>query len=574
MSISDTLLAANADGTLLEAVSALASRERKSVADLLATLHNSGEIDFLATCRSEELDRLSQQAFFPLHRVFCECLPKIDCSAAHAATACTRMFEKASTDLTAGLSFRALTEWFQRSPGRAEEGLTLIRDDTGIQAALVRPVLLAGATHDAKRFTAEAVELSQPPQSPIRLDALSVLGKIAPKDDTRLLKRVIERFGEVVDAPASDIDTATAIQAALDLLNRLGDVVVGDVENLLVNACKNPTPTVRRVLADGLRTGQNNYTDIMIDASFEAIGHTNKQDTATIREIDLLLYQYDLDADRKRVLELLQKLLSYRDDAIEIDQLKNFRHKLRDGSGEVLGWFVVSLLLTGDRRPCIAADRLLPYQQTCAGLDIDLGPFALGPSWIPFLARKILGYCLLKQESASALLLSCLRTVSDGERPELEELIMNHFLINYSTAIEWFETALSQDDPAKESVERLSASLKRYVDELSELGFCPAFAPSERERQLQRYRQGDFWRGVQEKANQHSILSIAARKATVLYGTAAIVYVYDKDNKGPHRKEIPFVPHEYKVEFPALDAIDPVGLSYVTYGFQLESPPS
>ena len=311
----------------------------------------------------------------------------------------------------------------------------------------------------------------------------------------------------------------------------------------------------------------------MSDASFEALRLADKQDADTIREIDLLLYQSDLDADRKRVLEFLKALLAHGDDSIEIDQLRNFRHNLKSASGELLGWYVVSLLLTGDHKLCNAAFNLLPYQETRDGLDIDLAPFSLGPSWIPYLARKVLGYCLATRESAAALLLSCLRSVSENERAELEGLIMDHFLLNYLTVIEWFESAISQNDPAKESVDRLSVSLKRYLNDLSHSGICDAFAPSERERQLQRNRDEDLWRDIHKKAQEHSILSTIAHTETVLYGSGSIAYVYDKDNNGPRREEIPFITHEHSAEYPRLYALDPVGLNYASSRFRSEPPP-
>ena len=573
MSIRDTLLTAYADGNLLDAVAALASQDHESISDEVSSLHNSGEIDFVRGCLSDELDRLSQDSYFPLQRVFCDSLPRIECPVMDAATASIRLFEKGGNDGTAGLVFRALRKWFEQRLSRAEEGLTLLRLDNDRWSSLVRPVLLAGAAHDAGRFSAEALALSCQTHSTIPLDALSVLGAIVPGDDTALLQQVINRFYEVIDTTDTEHDVASTLRSALHLLERIGDSVATDVERLLVRVCENPTPSVRRVIADELFMRRKVFTDAMIVASLRALQNTDKQDQEAIKSIDRTLYQWDVDRDRERVLRFLQKLLSHRDDPVDIDQLSNLSHKLTNGSGEVLGWYVVSLLLTGDHRLCIAADRLLPYQETRDGLDIDLAPFELGSSWIPFLARKVLGYCLLKRESASALLLSCLRSVSDEERSTLEGIVFDHFLMNYLQAIEWFQAALSENDPAEESVERLSASLKQYVDDLSELGICPAFAPSELERRLQGYRQGDFWRDVQKKAEQVSILSIVAHKVTVLHGSGSIADVYEKDGKGHRRREMKFAEHEHIVEFPRLNAIDPVGLSYITHRFQIEPQP-
>ena len=234
----------------------------------------------------------------------------------------------------------------------------------------------------------------------------------------------------------------------------------------------------------------------------------------------------------------------------------------------------MSLLLTGDHALCTAAASSAPYQRTLEGLDVDLAPFTLTPPWILYLARKILGYCILNKESAAALLLSCLRAVPEGNRAELEALVFHHFLVNYLTAIEWFESVISDGDPAKESIGRLSSRLRAYVAELERYGTCVAFRPSEHDRQLQGYRQTDFWRDIHKQAEQGSLLSALAHKATILYGMSSIFYVHTDAESEPHRQEISMGAIEHSFEFPRLQAIDPVGLQYNMTLFRSERPPS
>lgn len=574
MSTRDTILAANANGTLLEVVVEMSYSDSESVMNLLSSLHNSGEIDFLAACDSDQLDNISRDSFFPLQRVFCEIFPNLCCSVSDATATCDKLFQKAGNDLTAPLVFKALREWMQESPGRALQGLAQLRLNIETQARLVRPVLLAGAVHNATKFAEEAFDLSYHPQTFARAEALWTLGRLVPEDNDQLLHRAIKRFADAIESPLTDSETAIAVEAALHLLERIGDGVAGDVERLLKRACQSPNPATRHALADGLQLHRSKYTDAMIDATFEALQQTNKHDSLTIKAIDHILYRWNIDEDRQRVLTLLMNLLSNEDDAIEIEALRDFRHRLGDEDGEVLGWYVVALLLTGNDQLGLAAARLLPVTKTPDRIDIDLTQFGLTSPWVLFLARKILGYCLMNQRCAAWLLLSCLRAVADQDRPAIENLILHCFLLNYLGAIDWFKSAVSPNDPAKESVNRLSNALESYVSELQRLGTCPAFAPSERERQLQGYHQADFWRKAQKKADEGSILSIVGRKATLLYGAASIAYVYKNEGTGPQRLEIAMAAHEVSVEFPRLHAIDPIGLSFATSGFRSERPPS
>ena len=567
------ILAANDAGTLFETIAAIPYQQLKTAARTLSELHNRGEIDFLAYCEPSSLAAVRDHRFFGLQRIFCDTLPHINCPAEAAARACKHMFVRAGIDGTAGMVYGSLSQWFRQSPARAEEGLALIHHDPETYRPLVRPLFLAGANHDVGKYVEEAFKLSHHAGSPVRLDALWALGHIVPTEDERLLTRTFPHLDEVLQAPVSDHDTAIVVEVAVNLLHRSDGRSAHAVESLLQKACRHRTPDTRYALANGLRIHRHHFTETMIDATFSALRYTDKHDIHTAKAIDSALYQWDLDSDRIRVFEFLANLLTQEDDPLDFEMLSDFRHQLRDQPGDVLGWYVTSLLLTGDHALCTAAERLLPYKETRDGLDIDLCPFSLTPPWLLHLARKILGYCILNKESAAALLLSCLRTVTETDRGELEELVFCHFCLNYLTAIDWFESTTSDHDPAKQSVDRLSSRLRAYVVNLERHGTCAAFRPSDREQRLQDYRRADFQRDVHRKAEQGSLLSALAHKATILYGTSSIAYVYKDADSEPHRQEVSMRSFEHFVEFPRLDVIDPVGFQYNIRLFRSEPPP-
>ena len=574
MNIRDTLLAVNSAGTLLDGLAALAYEDVESVTTTVSELHNGGDIDILSACASPQVDAMSDQSFFSFYHIFCKILPLIDSSVEAAEAACRNIFERAGHDLSAGIVYDSLTDWFRKTPGRVEEGLTIIHQEIDTDRRLVRPVLLAGASHDAAMYSEAAFDLSNQPQMHIRRDAIWALGRVVPIESGHLVTRAISRLEEVIDATDSDNDTAHAVEAALHLLVRAAGKIIQAVEPLILKASKAPTSATCYAFALGLLNHDKIYSPTIIDATFSALQHLGKQDVQTIRIIDSILYQWDLDGDRQRVLQFLINLLGHSDEAIDLDALGNFQHKLGNEQGAVLGWYVVSLLLTGNYRLCNVANQLLPYNRTLDGLDIDLNHFSLTSSWVLYLSRKILGYCIVKKESTAALLLSCLRAVSDADRAELEALIRDYFLMNYLTAIDWFEDALSPNDSAQHSVKRLSRAINSYVNELEQTGTCSAFRPSERERRLEYYRVADYVRGIRKKAEKDSLLSSIAHKSTLLYGTASIAYIYRNDYNGPDRQEIPLTAVEHEIEFPRMEVIDPVGAHYAVRRFRLEPPPS
>ena len=436
---------------------------------------------------------------------------------------------------------------------------------------LIKPVLLAYASHDAAMSSEAAFNFLNESQTYIQQGAIWALGRVVPTEDERLLNRAIDRLDEIIEISDSDNDTAHAIEAVLQLLRRTDGTILQTVEPLLIKTCEASSPATCYALASGLLVHHKMYSQTMVDSTFSALQHIDNSDLHTIKTIDLILYQWDLDGDRQRVFELLSNLLGRPDDAIELDALDSFKNKLRNEQDVVLGWYVVSLLLTGNSKLCLAAAQLLPYNK---GLDIDLRSFSLTSPWVLYLARKILGYCLVNKESTAALLLSCVRVIPDTERTELENLIQDYFLMNYMTAIDLFKAALFPNDPAKQSVARLSQALKSYTDKLKQVGKCPAFSPTERERQLESYRLGNLARDAQKKAEANSIFFSLAHKATLLYGTASIAYIQRDDQDNLDRQEITMKRYEQDIEFPRMEVIDPVGLHYALYRFQTESPPS
>ena len=311
----------------------------------------------------------------------------------------------------------------------------------------------------------------------------------------------------------------------------------------------------------------------MIDSAFSALRNTKNEEHDTIANIDSLLYAWDVDADRDRVCTLLQSLFTHAENALSINDLGNFRHRLSEVDGQLLGWYAFSFLCSAEHRLCQAAAELLPYKEARVGIDIDLSATAPQPPWVLFLARKVLGYCLFKRECAAGLLLSCLRAVRDHDRDELEDLIFEYFLLNYLHAIKFLETAITPGDVAEDSVRRLAGRLGSYVTDLEQLGTCAAFEPSERERHLQAYHHRDFWQDVRKKAEQGSILPLVGHKSILLYGSASIAHVRDDDGR-THRREVHFAEFEHFAEFPRLDVIDPVALQFALQRFRAERPPS
>lgn len=574
MSDREDFLAANAKGELLEAVGKWPYGDYDSLGALLAELHNSGEVDVLSKCSSDELSKVSGSSLVRLRDVFCKVLPRLECRVEEAMKVCQVLHEKsAKDDLLAGEVYVALERWLHKDTARIENALALVKRKNDVQAGVTRAILTAGATHDAEKYAKEALELSQNSQEGIRIDSLKVLGNLRVQSDHRLVPLILQRLDEVIDNPLFDAEVGIAVQSALRLLIVLDDAVINLVEPLVIEACGKPNPITLQVLAAELSLHGEHFTTAMRAGAFEAFKSVMKSDVRTTQSIDRVLYKWDLDDDRVRVLDLLKSLIGRKDNAIHIEELEFFRAKLKESPGDVRAWYILSLLLTGNHRLCYAASRLMPFEGVPDGIGIDLAPFSLDGRWVLFLAKKILAYFQINPASDSTLLLSCLRAVPSESLAELEDLIFEFFLINFPGAIRHLQSNLSETDLARPSVNRLARRLKKYLKSLQEAGDCDAFRPSERERLLQSDHQNETWVTQLKKAERQSVVSQVFPKVTVLYGASVITYSYPRHGMAPVRKELPLTSHNLSREMPRFEFIDPIGWQYVKWRFRSEAPP-
>ena len=545
----------------------------ETVSKTLAEMHNTGDLDLLDSLQHGELNADGTHVFHRVLDLFRRTLPLIDCDVSDALATVTSVNKRLAVAGVAATAHQGLHGWLQKDVCRPKQALSLVMRDSTPDDGVLRAVLTAGGETDPDEFTSQAVTLSLDPSPTTREAALFALGRIVPLDNDTLLDRTLKRLEQAVTTPAAEGETQAAVETALALFERAPDRLASKVEPIIVMVSAKVSPSIRNALALGLLRHRAILSTNMIDAIFSALGHADLTELETVSNIDLVLYDWDVDADRDRVCTLIQSLLTHRDNPLSVSNLDNFRHRLAEAEGQLLGWYVFSLLSSGDDRLCEAAAELLPYKETRPGIDIDLSATTPDPSWIPYLARKVLAYCLLKKECAAGLLLSCLRAVTKEYRDQLESDILHSFLFNYADAIQFFKTTVDAGDPAKRSVNRLARRLTSYERDLDRIGICGSFTPSERERRLQAYRQHDFMLDVHKKAEQTSIFSLVAHKSILLYGSASVANVQGADGS-THRQEMRFAEHRHSFDFPRLYVIDPVGLHFRINRFKGERPPS
>lgn len=575
MSRRDQIQAAYARGELLPALAALLDAHYEDCERLVIELHNEGAINFVGAFDSGELDRLNSALASNLYEVFIRALPQLDCLAEEAFAACARLLEQTERSSTDEWLCSALREWLERDPQRVEEGLAIVRAKRIRGPGNTQSVLLAGASHDRARFAREAIVLSRETNAEIRMDAIRSMGKMAWEPEDAVLSSVLGRLEELIGSPRSDADSGCATQASLRLFNRMGEPVAEPIARLLNKACRNPRPATLCALAEELPLDPGGLDEAALDAAIEALLGVAANDDRTIACIDRALHRWIPDHDRTRVLQLVAGLLGRGEDPVRIQSLKRFGFRLRECSGDVHAWYVVSLLLTGNHRLGNAVSWLMTSrrQGSSEGFDFDLSDHSQTAASIPYLARKILGYCQTHTEHIARLLLSCLRAAPDRQRLEVEDLIFNYFLINYSGALETLKAGLDGTDPARASVRRLSHRVTAYLDAINAIRPCEAFAPSECDRALSAQQQQVNLDAAIKEAPKLSVYWRIAPITRMRYGTRIISYAPGGPNQPPARKERAPVRHTVSVDLEWAEHIDPVGYRTTRKKFQYEQPP-
>lgn len=575
MSIHNELRAAESQGILLEFVAEVPWDSIGELAEALSELHNSDEIDLLDVLSEDRLDTLEELVFFRVRHAFNQTLPFIECGAEEAISTCRLMAKKAGSDITKGQEYDALEQWLQKSRQRVDDTIAWVESAVEVDPNILLLALVAGAHLAPAEFSELALAYSRRDDPSFRLSALSALGSIGRKLDVAMLDTLLERFEEAIGERQSDQEVATSFARALRLLAHFGEPILEQIERMHLMACENPGPITRYEIANHITPVSNlqNYSESMIDAAFNTMAYADKSELGTIEQIDLALYHWDLDEDRQRVIELLKVLLTRSDDSIGIGSLDNFKHRLLEQGGALIGWYAVSLLLTGDPRLCRAANDLLPMVDPPEGIGIDLTPFALHGPWIEFLARKILGYCLVNKKCAFALVLACLRAAPEKSLSALEELVFKYLLVNFPGAIDLMNSLLDLDDAAESSVSRLAKKIAQYRENLEKLPPCPAFKPSARHVQLQAYRDQDKFGEMWKEVEKNSVMSSLIPTSTVLFGSGVVSYLPAEESGELVRKEIALQTFRQDIELPRLQTLNPVGMVYAMYELMSESPP-
>lgn len=195
--------------------------------------------------------------------------------------------------------------------------------------------------------------------------------------------------------------------------------------------------------------------------------------------------------------------------------------------------------------------------------EIDFSPFDLNTVQASQIARQVAGLFAILPVTATAILLSLLRSGPSEADHEIENLIFDPILISYwEDAREFLERRLPVEvDSLARTIRALVGALDRYIKGIKDAGFINEMYPSERMRFLRALKRDADSRKISRQGQEQSVLANLFPSRLILNGDSAIFRVFSGEGDGQRaEQEMQSVAHSHAL--PRLDAIDPFGYWY------------
>jgi hypothetical protein len=572
------LLEKVAAGTLFDALFNEYGRmwfdESDPTIEALASLHNDGEVNLLALVTPEALEPYKGPEFFQGQHVYRALIGKLHATAPALIAAIDALIVAAGHDLAAGLPMEELAKWCEGDPTRPFELLALVDRNVPRADRFLTLALTRGVAVDPVYFADRAYGFLHTGTEIERLAAIKALGQI-PLTSPADWDRLVAAFEAALTPDPGDVERSAILAA---MARRLKDAPATHVTALTDIAVTAIAPLgdqtlheCARVLAFDLEALETPLLDTLLNA----LVSLNPEHAGTIQSLDFGLMKLVEKGDPIRPREFLERLLARDEEGLALERFGSLRQKLFKAERQVLEDWVVAWLRGGN----LTLSDEMSKGLFGAGTDkfvfvIDFTRFALAKVEFAYLARKAIAFFFLKPVMMASFLTSLLRYSPTGPAEEIEELLFDPILINYTGVARKHVEAVAADptDPAAPAAQRALDHLNTYLDGLRSAGRVAELRPSERERQLEWQRQSDELALAYAAAKKESILIQLMPQSVLLYGSRSVRYVQDP-NGALRRVEANLGSFGASFEMPRMEIVDPVGLQLMLLTFRSESPP-
>lgn len=529
--------------------------------DEFVALHTAGTIDLLAVLEWDEFNRETGHDFFVIQHFFNKAIPKLgDLPVKRLMASVAKLVANGGNDGAAGQPNAAFREWCSMDVTRADDVIALARsgDDLAIDH-------LAFAL-EAKKDPAAARAIAQEFPGKMRLFGLTALSRIAHADEDERA-RTIAKLPSLIDDVADDAVRSSVLMAAINPFETAGVPLTAEALDVVRLSTRTPGPFCVHQSAQLLWNVKACRSPELIEVLVASVAYVDPSNKGTLDVLDMALERLLNEGNRAIAIGLLRTLVLRTDQKFDAGSFDSFARSLVK-NGKALPELVIPWLGSGEPRLCNAVSTFLKRpEEDRVILDLDFSGYS--ETQIYFICRKSIGYMFLQPVTATSVLVSALRGASEPLADGIVELLFDPMLTNYGGELRRYLEAVSASDPAYAGVQKALERQKAYVEGLEKAENIPELHPSEYRRQLERIRQVDFNREVNRKAHLQSIFRDIVRRSVLLHGSGSVTFV--DDGAGGRRPiSMQMHPHEYSVEWPRMEVVDPVGRDFMIRTFRAE----
>lgn len=573
--IREALLAAHGGGTFLLGVHRTATggnEDREALPSVLADLHNAGQVDVVAAFEQLQNGPDQKPNFFFTRHHFEKALPSLNAPIPQVMRCVAHLFRAAGTDMAAGSILNSFVDFCTKDASRPKEAIAAIEADSSSLRDLLLGALVAGSGLDSHIYFGEAQRLGKSGDVELRKRALHAIGRLKWPAGEPPPEQALAALEENVCHEADDEVLASAIKAAFWLFEQ-DNAYTERTATLIGSALSKGGEVALHAASEILGLGAATVPDTVLDALLAHLPRTKATNLGTLRNIDYGISELLESTRASRAIELWEDLLLAHPGVLTGHRFDNAArtvcrsHALT--SRVLTRWF-----LRGDKPLCECA-RLIVEAAHDSPMHPEVDPTEFGEdSFVSagFLARKAIGFLILKPESIASLLVSLMRfTRSQETRDELANLLFDPVVLNYPGSARAYVEAqfAAETGPVKEALGMVVKQATGYESALNSIGRLPELHPSETQRQTHNRRQQRTMSESMKKAQSESALLSIVSRSVLLYGRTSIHLLRGLDNS-VQRTEIPLRTIGTEMELPRGLVIDPSELDSMLRAFCTE----
>ncbi|UVK83915.1 hypothetical protein LOY46_04210 [Pseudomonas sichuanensis] len=525
-------------------------------------LHNARTIDLLELVEGNALQRLNGTDFFLASHFFCQLLPELEAEPGRMMACVDALVTRGGDDGAANQPNGAFQKWCANVPQRASEVIAAAHQGDDLSSHHLSFALTAISD------LAEARRIAVGYEDIRRQAAIAALGRIE-HPNLASHSETFSVFKALLEVGIDDPVRASVLHATMEILARSPDIAPADANSLISQLVMNPGKFTIHQCARALWACREALTPDIVSCLLGALISLESTNKGTVEELDVGLQVLMEHGHTEAALSFVTRLLSRRDDDLELETLDSFTRTLLSGSPDVLSQVVVRWLKLGAPRLCAGLAKAIKGP----GLDgtplsLKAEDLAISPTEQLFICRKAVGWFFFKPTTASSVLISVLRVCDKDTSRKVRELLVDPLLQNYGGVRKYLD-GLAPEDAASKAVTWALAQNDSYLEAQRPIPLIVELQPSEHHRRIERLRISDQMRDAHKKAESGSVFSSLVSRSVLLYGNRSLTFVDDgQDNLRP--MEIDLHSHGVSYEIPRMEVIDPVGLEYVLRLFRHE----